>query len=301
MKKAIILFHLLLAMYSMNAQQIKTVDLYPAGQIPYQIQNTVGDVFEYDNQLLMRKKTIQVPGIEIYYPENAGSGPRATVLICPGGGYTFLSHYKEGVQVAQLLNSVGIIGVVMNSRLPDDRVMTNKAKVPLADVHAAMKHLRENAATLGIISDKIAVMGFSAGGHLAATAAVHYQEEALRPDLSILIYPVITMDSTFTHKGSRRSLLGTSPSPELVAHYSAEKHITAKTPPTFILHTTDDATVPVQNSMVYMDALIKNRIKNCSFHIFPTGGHGYDLALNKKDSLKNWPDLLLSWLKDRGW
>lgn len=285
----------------LQAQQIKTIQLYPDGKVPYLVENSVGDVNEYENQVVTRKKTIQSPHIEIYYPGGDKNGDKSAVLICPGGGYGYLSHLKEGVRVAELLNGAGIIGIIMNSRLPDDRLMTDKHKVPLTDVHAAMTYIRQNAKELGIKKDKIGVMGFSAGGHLASTAAVQYDKEELRPDLSILIYPVITMDTTFTHKGSRQNLLGKKPSEELVHLYSNETQINPKTPPTFIVHSTDDAAVPVKNSLVYMDALMKHGVKNCSFHIFPSGGHGYGLAQDKKDALRSWPDLMLAWLKDRGW
>ena len=287
--------------FVMNAQQFKTIELYPSGKIPYKVENNIGDVNEYENQIITRKKTVQSPSIEICYPKVENNTEKSAVLICPGGGYGYLSHLKEGVRVAELLAGAGIIGIIMNSRLPDDRVMTDKHKVPLSDVHTAMTYLRNHAKELGIKKDKIAVMGFSAGGHLAASAAVQYDKEELRPDLSILIYPVITMDTTFTHKGSRQNLLGKKPSEELVHLYSNEKQITLKTPPTFIVHSTDDAAVPVKNSLVYIDGLIKNGVKNCSFHIFPTGGHGYGLAQDKKDALKSWPDLMMAWLKDRGW
>jgi acetyl esterase/lipase len=301
MKKIYLSILLLIYINMVQAQQIKTIQLYPSGKVPYQLENNVGDVSEYENQIITRKKTIQSPHIEIYYPAGEKNGEKSAVLICPGGGYGYLSHLKEGVKVAELLNNVGIIGIIMNSRLPDERLMTDKHKVPLTDVHMAMTYLRKNAAELGIKKDKIGVMGFSAGGHLASSAAVQYDTEDLRPDLSLLIYPVITMDTLFTHKGSRQNLLGKKPSEDLVQLYSSEKQITTKAPPTFIVHSTDDAAVPVKNSLVYIDALIKNGVKNCSFHIFPTGGHGYGLAQDKKDALKSWPDLMIAWLKDRGW
>nr|HMP30003.1 alpha/beta hydrolase [Saprospiraceae bacterium] len=278
----------------------KIINIYPTDNIPYKITNDIGDIFEYENGLIRRKKTIQNPTIEIYYPKKMTDNMPA-VLICPGGGYSFLSHLPEGVKVAEYLSDADIVGIIVNSRLPDDRIMTNKSEVPLHDLQQALKYVRENAKSLGVNPEKIGVMGFSAGGHLASTAAVHFEDKMYRPDISILIYPVITMEDDFTHRGSKNNLLGKDPSIHLVQKYSNHKHINQNTPPTFIVHSIDDKTVPVQNSTQYIDHLIQHQVKNCAFHIFPNGGHGYGLAQDKSDQLKDWPMLLVKWLKELGW
>jgi acetyl esterase/lipase len=289
----------LLITLSLQSQD-KVIDLYPSGKIPYRLENNLGNGYEYENGLIRRKKTIQTPSIEIFYPKDVSSNMPA-VLICPGGGYSFLSHLHEGVKVAELLRDAGIVGIIVNSRLPDDRLMTNKTEVPLLDAQAALRYVRENSKELKIQSDKIGVMGFSAGGHLASTVAVHYGEKLLRPDISILVYPVITMEQDFTHQGSKNNLLGQNPTIDQVNKYSNHKQVTPDTPPTFIVHSIDDKTVPVQNSLQYIDNLISKGVKNCAFHIFPNGGHGYGLAQDKTDQLKDWPNLMLKWLKELGW
>ncbi len=282
------------------SSQEKVVALYPNGKIPFKIENQIGNVYEYEKDVITRKKTIQTPDIECFFPKTKKDS-MPCVLICPGGGYGLLSHLKEGVKVAEILNEAGIVGIVVNSRLPDDRTMTNKTEVPLLDLQTALKYVRDHSKELRINPNKVGIMGFSAGGHLASTAAVHYADPSLRPDISILIYPVITMEDDFTHKGSKTNLLGKKPSQDLVDKYSNHKQITSNTPPTFIVHSMDDKAVPVQNSFQYMSMLAEKGVKNCSFHIFPSGGHGYGLAPDDKTSLKDWPTLLLKWLNERGW
>lgn len=247
---------------------------------------------------------VQVPGIEVYLPaKNAANGQ--AVVIFPGGGYTGLAYDWEGTLFAKFLSSQGIAGIVVKYRLPISKSLTDQRVVPLQDAQRAIRMVRAKAADWNIDADKIGIMGFSAGGHLASTLGTHYDqqvytpqdavdEQSARPDFMALIYPVITMDATFTHMGSRNSLLGMSPSDTDVALYSNEKQVTDQTPPTFLIHAQDDDVVPIKNSLVFYDALLKHKVA-ASMHLYPTGGHGFSLALNNP-YLKGWTQELLAWL-----
>jgi acetyl esterase/lipase len=246
------------------------------------------------------------PEISVYLPTNKNISGKA-VLVIPGGGYWKLSYSLEGIDIAKWLNSNGIIAIVLKYRLPNIEYDVVLDKSPLLDASRAMQIIRANADKWAIDKNKIGVIGFSAGGHLASMLATHYNEGnnglidslssiSSRPDFTILMYPVITMDEEFAELGSRKNLLGDNPSKELVEYYSNEKQVTSNTPPTFIVHASDDEVVPVKNSLVFYEALQKNSVK-AEMHIYQTGGHGFALA-NNNDKLKTWRELLLSWLKN---
>lgn len=206
------------------------------------------------------------PALEIFIPENP-AGP--AVVACPGGGYGFLAYDKEGADWADWLGERGIALAVLNYTLPK-----GNCQLPGNDAKAAISYLRENAAALKLDPEKIGIMGFSAGGHLASTAATHYDSAANRPSFQILVYPVISMDSTITHKGSRVNLLGENPTEGLVTLYSNEKQVKAGNPPAYIIACEDDRTVPVANSLRYFQALTDAGVP-AEAHFFPTGGHGF--------------------------
>jgi acetyl esterase/lipase len=174
---------------------------------------------------------------------------------------------------------------------------------PLQDAQEAMRIIRRNAPDWKINPGKIGVIGFSAGGHLASTLSTHYAEKvydlkdttSARPDFSLLIYPVISFDSSFTHMGSRKNLIGDNPSVNVVKQFSNELRITEKTPPAFLVHSADDRDVPVKNSISYFEGLVKNHIK-AELHVFQKGGHGYGLAINRGTE-SSWPDLCIKWIK----
>ncbi|WP_320054468.1 alpha/beta hydrolase [uncultured Acetobacteroides sp.] len=240
------------------------------------------------------------------YPAPTDKANGTAVVICPGGGYAGLAFKHEGAQVASWLNSLGVTAFVLKYRLPSDAIMKDKSVGPLQDAEEAIRIVRRHAKEWNISPAKIGIMGFSAGGHLAATLSTHFDEQvykpadetSARPDFSILIYPVISMDSQLTHSGSRRNLLGDTPSEELVKHYSNELQVTANTPPAFLVHSSDDKVVPVKNSIDYALALGKYNI-SYELHIFKSGGHGY--GLGKSDGTeKAWPEICKSWLKARG-
>jgi acetyl esterase/lipase len=237
-------------------------------------------------------------------PKDRATG--TAVLICPGGGYTALSFSKEGYVLASWLNENGIAGIVLKSRLPSDLIMKDKSIGPLQDAQEALRIIRRNASFWNIDPMKIGVMGFSAGGHLASTLSTHYAEKvydvkdttSARPDFSILVYPVITMDESYTHSGSRRNLLGENPSPAAVERFSNELQITKETPPAFLVHSGDDKSVPVRNSIEYYQGLQKYGIPS-ELHIFRSGGHGYGMSVNN-GTQSAWPEICLSWMKTLG-
>jgi acetyl esterase/lipase len=243
------------------------------------------------------------PDITVYKaPESLSNG--TVVIICPGGSYTRLAVTSEGSDVAEWLNSNGITAVVLKYRLPSDSIMMDKSIAPLQDAMEAIRIVRRNAKELGVNPEKVGILGFSAGGHLASTLETHYNETvynttdktSARPDFAILVYPVITMIKPETHPGSRMNLLGATPDTTQVLRFSNELHVTKDTPPTFIVHSSDDKTVPVINSIEFYEALVKNKV-TAEMHIFQAGGHGYGLAKGKKDE-GEWPELCIRWLRE---
>jgi acetyl esterase/lipase len=236
------------------------------------------------------------------YPAKSPNG--TAVVVCPGGGYQHLAMDHEGVQVARWLNSLGISAFVLQYRLGP------KYHHPamINDAQRAIRIVRTRAVQMHIQPDRIGIMGFSAGGHLASTAATHFDSGDLnasdpidragsRPDFAILAYPVISLGE-FAHKGSLTNLLGANPDPKLVEDLSNDQRVTPQTPPTFLFHTTTDATVPVENSVRFYMALRKAGVP-AELHIFQVGPHGVGLAPTDA-TLSTWPGLLANWLRDRG-
>lgn len=244
-----------------------------------------------------------------YYPAKNASTKKTAVLICPGGGYQHLAWEKEGVYPAQLFNDNGIDAFVLKYRLNNSKQQGHRYPDQYNDVTTAIRIIRSKAAEWGIDPDKTGVMGFSAGGHLASTAATILQKGDptdadplkridTRPSFAILIYPVITMDTSFAHRGSRNNLLGNTPDDALVNALSTEKRVSPSTPPVFLIHADDDKSVPPQNSIAFYEALKKNKVK-ASLYIYDHGGHGFGMA--PQDPLLNqWPMQCVQWLKRQG-
>ncbi len=286
-------FTLLLSISTLNSfSQTMKINLWPEGSIPKRIQTNIQEQVESTD--IVRISKVQVPQLEVYIPNKKGATGQA-VIICPGGGYARLAYDWEGTDIAKLFNAHGIAAFVLKYRLPDSLSSSTPDQVPLLDAKQAIQIVRTRAAEWNINPDKIGIMGFSAGGHLAATLSTHF-DKSTRPDFSILIYPVISMDKNIAHMGSRNNLIGTHPTEEMIKLYSNELQITTQTPPTFLLHATDDNTVPVENSLNYYLGLKKNGVP-AEMHIFPSGGHGFALALGK-GALEKWPELLLNWMKE---
>jgi acetyl esterase/lipase len=237
------------------------------------------------------------PTIAIYI---AGS-PAPTspaVVVCPGGGYGALAMDHEGKQIADWLNARGIAAFVLKYRLGP----RYRHPAMLDDVQQAIRAVRSRAKEFGVAPDRIGVWGFSAGGHLASSAATHFATVdgvSSRPDFAILAYPVITLtDEPFVHKGSRKNLLGEAPDPELVRQMSSELQVTPETPPVFLFHTNGDTGVPAENSVLFYLALRKAGVP-AEMHIFEKGRHGLGLA-QADPALKQWPTLLENWFRTRG-
>jgi acetyl esterase/lipase len=286
------------------AAQDKGIKLWPGG-IPNSKYNPTFKASIDSNQYWTWEKNISNPVID-FYPAPAEKSKGTAVIICPGGGYSVLAIVHEGSKVAEWLNSLGITAFVLKYRLPDTAIMINKTVGPLQDAQRAMRIVRRRAKLWNINPDRIGIMGFSAGGHLASTLSTHYNQRvynsadttSARPDFSILIYPVISMDSSVTHMGSRINLLGKHPDPELVKLYSNELQVNISTPPAFIVQSMDDDAVPVLNSIDYALALKKYNIP-CELHLYEKGGHGYGLGRNN-DTESSWGEACAKWLKMHG-
>ncbi len=242
-----------------------------------------------------------IPTITVFLPRSTTPGMTA-VVICPGGGYGALASNHEGRQVANYLNSLGIAAVVLKYRLGPKY----HHPVELGDAQRAIRTLRANAAAWQIAPDKIGIMGFSAGGHLASTASTHFDSGkadaadpidrvSSRPDFAVLGYPVISFVEPWTHQGSKKNLLGDNPDPALAKDLSGENAVTSKTPPTFIFHTNGDTGVPAENSIMYFLALRKAGVV-AEMHIFQRGPHGVGLGMDDF-ALAQWPGLLANWLR----
>lgn len=248
---------------------------------------------------------IDKPSLAIYAASGNTSVPTG-VVVCPGGGYLHLSMDYEGTQVAGWLNSLGISAFVLKYRLGPKY----HYPVELWDAQRAIRYVRAHASEFGIRTDRIGVWGFSAGGHLASTTGTHFDagdpkaadpidRQSSRPDFMILAYPVITFEDPYAHVGSRVALLGEHPDPKLVQLLSNERQVTARTPPTFLFHTTNDETVPVQNSIFFYLACRKAGVP-VEMHIYEKGHHGVGLAPNDP-VLHTWTYRLADWLKVQGY
>ena len=235
--------------------------------------------------------------ITVYRPAQVSG---TAVVICPGGGYGGHAIQPEGHGIAKWLNGHGVTGVVLEYRLPAGR-----HQVPLLDAQRAIRTVRANAKEWGVDPTRIGIIGFSAGGHLASTAATHFDDGdakatdlvdrvSCRPDFAILVYPVITMDAT-THQGSRQNLLGKEPSPKLIELYSNEKQVTAKTPPTFLAHAKDDTVVVPANSQMFHDAMKTHKVPSQYLEL-ASGGHG--LNGYKGPMWDAWQEKSLAWLAE---
>ncbi|MDQ8013892.1 MAG: alpha/beta hydrolase [Flavobacterium nitrogenifigens] len=296
-------FLLFSGLFSMSAQN-QVIPLWD--KIPDEVKATnYKEKPELKDGKMQSTSQVSVPTLSIFIPKESKPN-QAAVVICPGGGYTHLAFDKEGTKVAEWFNSLGITAFVLKYRMPTDLTMKNKNVGPLQDAQEAIRYVRQNASKWNIDPSKIGILGFSAGGHLASTASTHYDDKvydsaykvSARPDFSLLIYPVISMENDITHKGSQTNLLGENPSEELINNYSNEKRVTSKTPPTFLIHATDDTVVIPENSINYYLALKKNGV-TAELHIYEKGGHGFGLGV--ADTSKYWTRDCEEWLKSNGY
>ena len=240
-----------------------------------------------------------VPRLELFIPEGAATGKRAAIVVCPGGGYRNLAAH-EGQPFAELFAAQGIVAAVLTYH-----IVPHQFPLPYSDACRAMRIMRQRAQELNIDAGRVGLMGFSAGGHLAATVATQpelYRDPqddlaarfSARPDRVILGYPVISFQE-YAHRGSAEALLGKEASAQL-KQFSNDQQVTARNPPAFLFHTADDAGVPVENSLRFASACSKNKVP-VALHVYPHGRHGVGMALDNPD-LKSWTSLLVDWLRD---
>lgn len=261
----------------LHAQQPLELKLWPEG-----MPNDNGMTCQEENGVLY----VAEPTLTVY-PATEGNG--MAIVACPGGGYGKLAMDHEGKDMAAWFNNQGITYAVLKYRMPNGH-----KEVPLSDARQAMRILRHRAGEWQL--KRIGIMGFSAGGHLASTVATHFEDEESHPDFQILFYPVISMDPEYTHRGTHDNLLGKQPAKEEEDDFSNELHVDGDTPPAFILHSSDDRSVPVAHSLNYYMALLRHQVP-ATLHIYPIGGHGWGY----RDSFtykREWTGELEKWLRE---
>ena len=278
----------------------RTMPLYE-GVIPNSIEGPDQENSK-ENFGLTSIEKVSHPTLTVYRPAPKKAS-RAAVIVMPGGGYTGLSWNLEGTLTAQALQDHGVTAVILKYRLPNDLTMKDKSIGPLQDAQQALRMVRQHAKEWDIDPGKVGVMGFSAGGHLAATVGTHFNKSYipgddganLRPDFLILVYPVISMKSGLTHAGSRNALLGTTPAEEQIELFSNETQVTDQTPPTLLLHASDDLLVDVDNSLAFYQALHHHHVP-AQMILFTKGNHGFF-----EIPAEQWRQPIWSWLAENGW
>lgn len=290
-KSTILLIFLL---HSIISFAQKEIPLYK-GEIP-NAKGITNDKFNHDKSVYHR---VTNPSLRIYFPPK-DIATKTAVIICAGGGYAGLNIKREGYDIAEAFNKIGITAFVLKYRLPDDKTNINKIIAPLQDAQQAIKMVRDSASRWNINPNKIGIMGFSAGGHVASSAGVHYNDVLienasntnLRPDFMILIYPVISFGEAFGHIGSRDNLMGKKPLATSIKYFSAELHVTKQTPPTILLAPGDDKIVSVLNSLKFYEAMLQ-KSGNAELHIYSKGGHGFDTM----PTFDEWFGRCINWMK----
>jgi len=284
-----------------TAQQV--IPLYADGKIPNSNPATDQEKFQVNKVVDTVVSEVSVPTLTVFLPPKELANGTA-VIICPGGGYHVLLINWEGSRIAREFNKKGIAAFVLKYRLPSDRTMRDKSIGPLQDAQQAIEMVRQRAVEWNINPNQVGIMGFSAGGHLAATAGTHFTHPflekwngiSLRPDFMILIYPVISFTDSIGHIGSRGFLLGPSPSKAQIEFYSNEFHVTRHTPPTILIQATDDSVVSVKNSLYFYKALHENGVP-AELHLYQKGEHGFLTA----PPFDEWFGRCLYWMKEYGW
>ena len=279
----------LLASWSVSARAESKVELL-------WLQGAPGAKGQADND--KPTLTISLP------PADQATG--AAVVICPGGGYGHLAMGHEGIDIGQWFNSFGVAAFVLKYRHHGSGY---RHPAPLEDAQRAIRTVRARAAEWKVDPQRLGILGFSAGGHLASSAGTHFDQGKIaavdpiervgcRPDFLILCYPVISLTTPFTHQGSKQNLLGENPDPKLVESLSSELQVTPETPPTFLFHTDADAGVAAENSVLFYLALRKAKVP-AEMHLYEKGPHGVGLARNLP-GVSSWPDRCVDWMRGRG-
>ncbi|MGB5500208.1 MAG: alpha/beta hydrolase [Maribacter sp.] len=299
-----VLFFLVLMIVNGVFAQDTIVPLWPKDKVPNHIVSEEREVIVKGDDL-DRISKVQEPTIEVYLPAKANANGQA-MLIFPGGGYQILAYDWEGTDIAKFLNGKGVAGIVVKYRMPSSVSQKDKHLVPLIDAQRALRMVRSMAEEFNINPTKIGIIGFSAGGHLASTLGTHFNErvyepidaidaQSARPDFMALAYPVISFKSMMTHNGSKSNLSGENSEPEITAYFSNEDQVTEETPPTFLIHASDDNVVPVENSLAFYKALRAKGV-SATMHIYPKGGHGFSLARNDVH-LRGWTARMFEWME----
>lgn len=254
---------------------------------------------------ITRINDITVPTLTVIKPKKKTSD--AAVIVCPGGGYGILAWDHEGTSIGEWYASKGVTAFVLKYRLPQDELFDNAEIRPLQDAQQSIRYIRQNADKYGVSTNKIGIMGFSAGGHLAATASTHFYDQAgditnpqisVRPDFTILMYPVVSFSDKIGHMGSRDNLIGKNPPVNKIELYSNELQVKKDTPPAFLVHAFDDW-VHVDNSLNYYKALRKNGVAS-EMHLYDRGGHGFSMKKTNKGPVAGWPARLEEWMRLNG-
>jgi len=289
-----------------------TIDVWPHGapgapaNLPPESDTTTAKDNLIAGKPIIRLGNVSTPTLTLYWPTGKSTG--AAIVVFPGGGYRILAIDLEGTEVCDWLNSAGITCVLLKYRVPDTGPYP-KSAAALQDAQRALGIVRSHAAEWHIDAHRLGVLGFSAGGHLAAALSTQFDkriydridaadELSCRPDFAILCYPVITFEAPYCHKGSRENLIGKNPDPKLLESLCNEKQVTEKTPPTFLFHTNQDTGVPPENSVLFYMALRKAKVP-AELHVYEKGAHGVGLA-PRDPVLSSWPKRLADWLKVRG-
>jgi acetyl esterase/lipase len=300
--KAFILFFLMSTLtFPLAAQDV--FELYPEDSIPNSKPHSMQE--EVNNPGSGRAFVLKVskPTLTVFLPDASRANGTA-VIICPGGGYHGLAIEHEGYEVAKKFNEWGVTAFVLKYRIPSDETMQDKTIGPLQDAQRAIQLVREKAKLWQINPKQVGIMGFSAGGHLAGSATVHFDQAfianplktSLRPDFSILVYPVISFTDEYAHRGSREALLGREPDPAKVKFFTLENQVSRKTPPVFLVHAKDDRTVRIDNSQKLAEALSKAKVKH-DLYVYEKGGHGFGLKNPTSDV--EWMKYVYQWMFDQ--
>lgn len=303
MMKCLLITFLVIFSYGCSTNAQTTIPLYE-GKIPN--SKPFAEMEQHEEKGgITRISKISIPTLSVFLPTKEKATGTA-VIICPGGGYWINAIDHEGYDVAARFNEMGIAAFVLKYRIPNSNTMVDKSIGPLQDAQQALKIVRSRAHEWNIDTTRVGIMGFSAGGHLASTAGTHFGSAVipnagtvnLRPDFMILIYPVISFDEAITHMGSREQLIGKDPAPEKTQRYSNELQISENTPPTFLIHASDDSAVKPENSIRFYQNLIKHNVP-AELHIYQKGGHGF--GLNNKTTKDQWMDRCVNWMDLNGW
>lgn len=291
MKKFLTILIFFVSLISSDAQEI--IPLYP--------ENNHSPAIFTEN-FPERVYDVTTPTLIFFKPQKQDFR-KIGIILCPGGGYSYLSIKKEGYAIAQELNKWGITVFVLMYRLPSSKSETQSYLTPLSDALKAIEVVRKNAKKWDIDPNKLGIMGFSAGGHLAASASTLFEETiianpqniSLRPDFTILGYPVISLKKGITHAGSKKELLANAKNKEVLeAKFSIEENVSLNTPPAFIFLASDDKVVSPKNAILYFESLRKNGVNKCSLIIYPEGGHGFGLHLPNEN--QKWIQEVMNWL-----